>query len=214
MEQENPANEGNNDELFDKLVFEIGDRALDQAGTVVGRDDFHARRQTRFQLLQLGLHRVDGFQRIFTRAHHNYATGDFAFTVQFRNPAPHFGAYLNARDIGQTYRYPGVGRHQWNLAEVVERFQITRRAHHVFGFPEFQYRSAGFLIRLFHRVDHLAMRDVVSAHLVRVEHDLILAHHAADAGDFRYVWHGFQFVLEKPVLQRTQLRQVHLATTV
>ena len=66
MEQENPANEGNNDELFDKLVFEIGDRALDQAGTVVGRDDFHTRWQTRFQLLQLGLHRVDGFQRIFT----------------------------------------------------------------------------------------------------------------------------------------------------
>ena len=53
------------------------------------------------------------------------------------------------------------------------------------------------------------MRDVVSAQFVRVEHDLVLPHHAADTCHFGHVRHSLQFVFEKPVLQCAQLRQIH-----
>src|SRR6266853_827804 len=45
----------------------------------------------------------------------------------------------------------------------------------------------GLLIRLLYSVDHLAVRDVVSAEPIGIEHDLILPDHAADTGDFRDV---------------------------
>ncbi len=51
--------------------------------------------------------------------------------------------------------------------------------------------------------------DVVGAQPIRIEHDLVLAHHAADARDLGHVGHGLQLVLQEPVLQRAQLRQVH-----
>ena len=54
------------------------------------------------------------------------------------------------------------------------------------------------------------MRNVVGAQPIRIEHDLILADHAADACDFGNIGHRLQLVLQEPILQRTQLRQVHL----
>ena len=59
-------------------------------------------------------------------------------------------------------------------------------------------------------LDHLVLRDVERAQLVRIEHDLVLPHHAADAGDLGDVGHGLQLVFQEPVLQRAQLREVVL----
>jgi hypothetical protein len=56
-----------------------------------------------------------------------------------------------------------------------------------------------------YRLDHLGVGDAVGGQLVGIEHDLVLAHHAADGGDFGHVGHGLEFVLEEPVLQGTQL---------
>src|SRR5437879_4530307 len=108
----------------------------------------------------------------------------------------------------------GVGGHQRNLAEVIERLEITGGTHHVLGFTQLQHRAAGLLIRFLHGVNHLALRDAVCAQPIRIEHDLILAHHAADARNFRNVGHRLQLVLQEPVLQRTQLRQIHVARAV
>ena len=52
------------------------------------------------------------------------------------------------------------------------------------------------------------MRDGVGRQLVRIKHDLVLTDHAANRGDLGNVGHGFEFVLQKPVLQRAQLRSV------
>ena len=128
--------------------------------------------------------------------------------------AAHFRADLDARDVAQAHRDAGVGRRQRNLAEVVERLQVAGGAHHVLGFAQFQHRAAGLLVRLLHGVDHLAVRDVVGAQPIGIEHDLVLAHHAADARHLRHVGHRLQLVLEEPVLQRAQLRQVHLARAI
>ena len=47
VKQEHEADQRHDDEFLDQLVVEIVDRALDQAGAVVGRDDLDARRQAR-----------------------------------------------------------------------------------------------------------------------------------------------------------------------
>src|SRR5258706_7288438 len=103
MKQEQYADDRNNDELFDQLFFEFVHRALDQARAVVDGNDFDPRRQSRFEFLELGLYRVDGRQRVLSRAHDYDAAGHFAFAVQFRDAAPHFRTNLNACDVSKTY---------------------------------------------------------------------------------------------------------------
>ena len=68
------------------------------------------------------------------------------------------------------------------------------------GFAEFQHRAAGFLVRLLYGFDHLAQWNVVGAQPIGIEHDLVLADHAADARDLGYVGDGLQLVLQEPVL--------------
>src|SRR5439155_23796368 len=46
------------------------------------------------------------------------------------------------------------------------------------------------------------------------EDDLVLLDHAADARHLRHVRHRLQLILEEPVLQRAQLRQVHAPAAV
>ena len=214
MKQEHEADKCNDDEFLDELFLEVVHRALDKARTIVGRHDLHARREAGFKLLELGLHGVDGLQRILARAHHDDAARHLSLAVQLGDPASHFGTYLDPRHVAQAHRNAGVGRRQWNLAEVVERLQVTGSTHHILRLTQLQHRASGFLIRLLDGVDHLAVRNVVSAHPIGIEHDLILPDHAADARDLGYVGDGLQLVFQEPVLHRAQLRQVHLARAV
>ncbi len=202
MEQEHAADERHHDEFLDELLLQVRDGALDEAGAVVRRDDLHPRRQAGLELLDLGLDRVDRLQRVLAGAHDDHAARHFALAVQLRDAAPHFGPHLHARDVAEPDRNATLGRRERDLAKIVERLQVSRGAHHVFRFPQLQHRSARFLVGFLHGVHHLAVRDVVGAQLVRVEHDLVLPHHAADAGHLRNVRHGLELVFEEPVLQR------------
>src|SRR5947208_9812088 len=118
MKQEHEAYERDDDELLDQLFLEVVHRALDKTRSIVGRYDLDPRGKTQFELLELGLHRVDCLQRILTRAHDDNAAGDLTLAVQLGNAAPHFGANLDACDVTQAHRDTGVGGHQRNLAEI------------------------------------------------------------------------------------------------
>ncbi|MDR8993814.1 hypothetical protein FEP57_05930 [Burkholderia multivorans] len=211
VKQEHRTDEPNDDELLDELVLQVVHRAFDELRAVVSRDDFDAGRQRALQVGELRLHRVNGLQRIFSRAHHDDAAGDFALTVQLRDAATHLGADLDACDVAQQHRRARVVGAQYDIPEVVERAQIARRAHHVLRFGQLDDRAAGCLVCLAERIGHRGLRDAVSAQLVRVEHDLVLAHHAADAGDLGDVRHCFQLELQEPVVQRAQLSEVVLS---
>ncbi len=196
------------------MTVEVVDRALDQTRAVVHRNDLDAFGQTGLQRLQLLLHRGDRLQRVLARAHHDHAAGGFAFAVEFADTASQLGPDLNPRHIAEPHRDAGGAGRQRNLPEVVERLQVARRAHHVFGFAELEHRAAGLLIGLADRIDHLRVRDAVRGELVGIEHDLILAHHAADRSDFGDIGHRLQLVPQKPVLQRAQLRNILRAAAV
>ena len=58
------------------------------------------------------------------------------------------------------------------------------------------------------------LRDAERAHAVRIEDDLVLAHHAADAGDFGDVRHRLQLELQEPVVERPKLTEVLRAAAV
>jgi hypothetical protein len=63
-------------------------------------------------------------------------------------------------------------------------FEIAGGAHDIFGFGHFDDTAAGFLIGALERIGHVARRHAVGGELLRIDHDLILLDHAADAGDF------------------------------
>ena len=214
MEQEQEAHQRDHRELLQQLVAQMQDRALDQARAVVGLDDLHARRQAAFQRGELGLHRLDGGQRVLARAHDDHAARHFAFAIEFRDAAAHLRPDLDARHVAQLHRNATVGGRQRDCPEVVERLQVPGGAHHVLGFTEFEHRAATLAVGLLHGVDHAVVRDAVGAQLVREEDDLVLAHHAADRGHFGHVRHGLQLVLQEPILQRAEFAQVMPAAAV
>ncbi len=200
VKEKRHAHERNDDEFLDQFLPQVVDRPLDEAGAVVGRHDLHARRQARLERLELRLDGLDCLQRVLPGAHDDHATGHLAFAVKLRDAAPHLRAHLDRRHVAQTHRDAGGGCRQRDLAEVVQPLQITGDAHHVFGLGEFQHRPSAFPVGLLHRVDGLGERDSVGAQPIGVDHDLVLAHHPADACDLRDVGHGLQLVLQEPVL--------------
>ena len=180
MKQEEKTHHGNDEELFKQFVAKVFHRALDEPRAVVGRDDLDSLGQTALQLLYLVLDRSDGLQCILARAHHDDAADGFALAVEFADAAAHLGSHLDARNITEVHRYACVGRLQRHLAEILERLQIARYAHDVFGLAQFEDRAAGFLIGFLDRFDDLGVCNAVRGQLVRVEYDLVLADHSTD----------------------------------
>ena len=205
--QEEHADQRDDDELLEQLERQVVDRALDQRAAVVGGDDLHALRQARLQLGQARLHRLDRRLRVLARAQHDHAAGHLALAVELGDAAAHLRAHLQRGDITQPHG-DAAARGQRDVAEVVQRLQVAAGAHHVFDFGQFEHRAAALLVAGQQRAAHLLVGDAVGDQLVRIEHHLVLAHHAADAGDLGHVGQALQFVLQEPVLQRAQLRQV------
>ena len=156
----------------------------------------------------------DGFQRIFARAHDDHAADCFAFAIELANAAAHLRTHLNAGHVSQAHGYAARSRAQGNSAKVLQALKVARRPHHVLGLSQLKHRAAGFLVGLLDGFGHFGVRDGVSGQLLRVEHDLVLPHHAADRSHLGNIGHRLQFVLEKPVLQRPQLPQVLRAAAV
>ncbi|MNS63272.1 hypothetical protein D3C72_963620 [compost metagenome] len=137
---------------------------------------------------------MNSFQRILPVAHHHHAARHFAFTVQLRHSATDFRPVAHRRDIAEQHRF-AVTRREHHIAEIVQRAQITGGAHHVFRLPHLQQRAAALLIRRLNGTHQLTVSDIQRTHFFGRRHYLILTHHAADAGDFRDVRHGFKLKL-------------------
>jgi len=184
VEQEQGADDDDHDEFLDQLVAQVHHRPRDQAGTVVGRDDFDACRQAAPQLFQLGLDRFDGGQGVLAGTHDDDAADHFALAVQFRRAQPQLRADPHLGHIAEQDRRTGRTDAQRHPPQVLHGLQIAARADHVFGLGHFDHRTADFLVRVLNRHPHLRKRQAVGAQPVGVEHHLILLDHAADRRDF------------------------------
>ncbi len=214
MQQEEEAHDRHHDEFLDQLLLEVRDRAANELGAIVGRDDLHARGQSGLERLELRLHRLDRRQRVLALAHHDDAAHDLAFAVQLGDAAPHLGADLDARDVAQRDGRARLAHVERDRAEIVERLQVAARSHHVLGLAQLEDAAAGFAIGVLQGGDDARVRNAVGAQPIGIENDLVLAHHAADGGDLGHVGHALQLVLEEPVLDRAQLPEVVAARSI
>src|SRR5713101_8349945 len=97
--EKNDTDERNNDAFFDQLFAQRRNRALDQIAAIVRRDDAHAFRQGRFDLLNFLFYTVDDTQRVLAVTHHNDPANSLAFAVQFRDPAPDIAAEMHGGSV-------------------------------------------------------------------------------------------------------------------
>ncbi len=116
-------------------------------------------------------------------------------------PPTHFRAELDMRHIAQRDRHAPGAQLQWNLAKILERLQVAGGADHVFGFGQFEYCAASFLVGHADGLDDLHLSDGKAGHLQWIEHDLILLDHATDGRHLGHVGQRDELVLEEPVLQ-------------
>lgn len=173
-----------------------------------------AGRQRALQFRQLRLDALDGAQRVLAGAHHHHAARHLALAVQLDHAAPRLGADLDACHVAEQQRRAGRVGAQHHLAEIVERAQIARGMHHVFRLGHLHHRAARLAVGPRQRVGHHRLRDAVGAHPVRVQHHLVLAHHAAQARHLRHIGHGLQLEAQEPVVERAQLPEIVPAAAV
>ena len=181
--QEQGADQGHDQELLQQLAGQVMDGPVDQARAVIGGDDLDAGRQALLQLGQLGLHRRDGRAGVLAGAQDHHAAGDLALAVEFGDAAPHFRADLDRGHVAEAHWDAAGRRLQRHGLEVLDRLQIAGGADHVFGLAQLQHRAAGLGVGAFQRGDNLLVRDPQAGQLLRVEHHLVLADHAADRRD-------------------------------
>src|SRR5271169_5486257 len=99
MPEENQDDNDDGENDFYQRQARIGDRSLDQLGTVVHRHHFYAAWQTGLNILETGFHPVDHIERIVAVAHDNDSGNDFSAAIQIA------GATSN---IGTNYYCPNV----------------------------------------------------------------------------------------------------------
>ena len=119
MPQEQGADQGDDDKLFQQLVAEVVDGAVDKLAAVVGSDHFHPFRQAALQRRQLLFDRRDHLAGVLAGAQDHHAAGDFALAVKLGDTAAHLRANLHPRDVAEIDRHAVIPGFQHNVFEVV-----------------------------------------------------------------------------------------------
>ena len=126
---------------------------------------------------------------------------DFTLAVQVRNAATHLWTNADLGHVGQHDRRAAGVDAERDPLQVFYAFEITGGADHVLGLAHLDHRAAGFLVAGANRCLDSGERQAECAQLVRIDDDLVLAHHAANRCDLGNPGHGLEFVLQEPVLQ-------------
>ena len=212
--QKQQADDADNDEFLEQFMREVFNRGINQLRPIVGRNDLHPVGQACLELVELCLHCLDRAAGICPLPQDDDAARDFAFAVKLGNAAPQFRSDLDGSDITQSYRHTACRGPQRDAAKISQIAEVAGSTDHIFRLSHLDDRAARFLVRRADRGDDFGMGDAQRSHAIRVEHDLILLHHAADAGDFGDAGHSLQFVAQEPVLQAAQASQIMPAAAV
>ena len=213
MEQEGRADQRDDDDLRYQLAAQVVDGALDQRGAVVGLDNFYTRRQAAGQLVEARTHPLDGRARVLAAAHDDNGADYFALAVELGNATTHLRPEPQLGDVGEQHRH-AAGHLERQAGEIIETLDVARGAHHVLRLRHLDDRAAGLGIAPLHGHAHVRDRQPLAAQADRVQHHLVLLHHAADRRHFRNPGNGLQLKLKEPVLQAPQLRQVVATTSI
>lgn len=111
----NRAQTGDDDKLFQQLVAEVVDGAVDKLAAVVGGDHFNPFRQAALQRRQLRFDRGDHFAGVLAGAQDHHAAGHFAFAVKLGDSAAHLRADLHPRDVAKIDRHAVIPGFQHDI---------------------------------------------------------------------------------------------------
>lgn len=202
------ANERDNRKFFEQLEAQILNGAVDQARAVIGRNNLDTVWQARFQFGKFDTHTLDNLAGILALAHNDNASGDLPFAVQLGNSAPHVGANWDSRHVADGDGNAACSASHRNRTKIIERLKIACRARNILGLGQFDHGPAGFLIGARERRAHVRRAHAVRGELLRIDYDLILPDHPADAGNFGDAGHGLQSKAQEPVLDAAELCEV------
>ena len=99
------------------------------------------------------------------------------------------------------------------MLDVFGVFDVAQAADHELRFGHFQHAAADVVVASLDGRSNLGDRNVVGSQFVGIDRDLVLLDETADAGHLGDAFDRSQFVLEKPVLDTAQIRQVTFGST-
>ena len=91
---------------------------------------------------------------------------------------------------------------------------IAEAADHVVRSRHLEHASTDLAVAIADFVDHRFQRDLEREQPIRIELDLVLLYEAADSGDLRNPWHGFERIAHVPILQAAEVGETVSMTLV
>ena len=210
--EKDDAHERDDDPFLDQLLLQRVDRPLDEVRPVVGGDEFDTRRERRLHFVLHGfLDVLDDAVRVHAISDDDDAAGDVSFAVQFCDAAAHVRTQVHTADVLHEDGRAVPLCSQAHLFDVRDAFDVPPAAHHVFASGPLDDTATDVVVALAHRRDHHVDWHVVGEQRVRIDLDLVLLHVAADGCDLGDPCNAAQLILDVPVVQGSETRQVVLA---
>ncbi len=183
------------------------DRALDEAGAVVGDRDLDVLGKPGLELLEPLFDFRDGRERVGAPADDDHATNGLAFTVPVGQAPADLGSDRHVGDVLEHEGHaPGPGP-QNNVLEIPDLFDVAAPAHHELALGHLDQTTTDLDVRALDRPTHCLERQAVGAKPDRVDLDLVLANEAANRRHLRDAFDRRQAVLQVPVLIAPQIGQ-------
>src|SRR5665213_2713644 len=143
--EKNYADQRHDDAFFDQFFAQRGDGIFDQGAAVVSRNNFHARRQRGFYLLEFLFDAINHRQRIFAVTHDHDAADHFTFAVQFSHSPPQVRAEVNRADILDIHRR-AIDDLERDVFQISEALDVTAPANVILGRTDLENLSANIIV--------------------------------------------------------------------
>ena len=137
MPEEQRADNGHHNKLFEKLAAQVINGPVDELAAIVSRHNLNAFRQAGLQRLQFVFYRRNDLTRVFARTQDHHPTRHFSLPVKLGNAAAHFRPCLYAGNVAQVNRYAVFAGFQDDVIEILHRLQIAAGADHILRFRHF-----------------------------------------------------------------------------
>src|SRR5579875_2043409 len=213
MKQEHHDHNADDNRFCDEVPLQGVDRCVDEPGTIVAGNDFHARRKALFYLGEFRLDVVDDRESVLTIAHHDDAADGLPLPVPFGDSFAQVGAEAHNPKIAHQNRRAVVASNR-NVLQVAELLDIAHATDHVIGAGHLEHAPADLVVAVANLVDHHLERNVQRKQAVRVELHLVLSDESTDSCDLRHAWDGFELVAYIPLLQGIQVGKAQVMALV
>ena len=166
-------------------MFQVINRAVDQVRTVIGIDDLHTLRKGGLDVLDSLLHALDDLLRVLAEPHDDNTADRFPLAIQFTDATPHVGPEGHRGQVLHQHGRAGLWvRHDHDVADVSERFDVAAPSHHILPTRHFHQPGADIVVALLNGFHDHVDRDLIAKQLVGIDVDLILSNKATQGGYF------------------------------